>query len=171
MKKLLVLILLTIIYNTAKSQLDSLGNYADTAITLTLTQRAAVYIGFTIKHNQEIWPNRNAPTQLRNYIGSGNNLDSVFSVAVKASYITQLIQQLLTGQNEVVQADRISIINNSPSIPGYIALTTQIVAKANGSSSEKNVAIYVRDYYNSTVSQLAAARQSLINQVVIWSRN
>lgn len=147
-------------------------NYADSTITLTLTQRSAIYVGQYIKTNTSAaWTNRLTPSVLRPYIGSGSNLDSTFSVTLKADYIRGMIELLLGSQNEVVQADRRSIIDNAPSVPGYTALSTQIVNKANGNSSEKQTAIYIRDYYLQRLSDFAAVRAEYINAVVNWSRN
>lgn len=150
---------------------DSTANYGDTTITLTLTQRSAVYIGFYIKNSAQVWSNRLAPATLKNYVGTGTHLDSLFSVSLKANYISGMIDLLLTGQDEVVQADRLSIVNNSPTITGYTSLANQIVTKANGSSNEKNVAIYLRAYYNDRIAQSAALRAQNISNVVQWSQN
>lgn len=165
------LIFLALGYVSKSQAYDSTANYGDTSITLTLTQRSAIYMGFYIKNNANIWPNRLTPTLLKPYVGTGTHLDSIFSVPIKAGYITGLIDVLLTGQNELVQADRLSIINNSPSIPGYTALATQIVSKAGGNTSEKNVASFILSYYNNKVASLAATRSSIISQVVQWTQN
>lgn len=165
MKKLIIPFLLITI--GAKAQ-----DYSDSTITLTLTQRSAVYVGFYIKQNTpNAWKNRLTPATLKPYVGTGTHLDSVFTVTLKADYITGMISLLLTGQNELTQVDRLSIINNSPSIPGYTALATQIVNLANGNGGQKNTAIYIRDYYNNLVAQLAATRAQIISDVVQWSQN
>jgi hypothetical protein len=149
----------------------SAQNYNDTTITLQLTQRAALYIGRSIQQSFS-WQNRNAPTQLKAYIGSGANYDSlVGNVSVKASYVKGMIEMLLNLSGAIVEADKLSIINNSPSIPGYTALANQIVTKANGSSSEKQVAIFIRDYYNERVAAYGAVRLEAINSTVQWANN
>jgi hypothetical protein len=163
MKK--ALLALSILFSiSAKAQ-----NYSDSTVTLTLTQRAAVYIGYAVK-NQFSWANRNAPTQLQPYIGSGANLDSLFTVGVKASYIVGLVEGLLAGPNEAVQADRLKIINNSPTTPGYTSLASQIVSKASGNTSEKQVAQFILDYYNQRVTDFSNLRTQVISNVVQWSR-
>lgn len=167
---LIALLLLSASIVTKAQEYDSSGRYQDTLITLTLTQRSAIYIAYNIKQRGEVWQNWLAPSTLKPYVGTGTHMDSLFSVVVKASYITGLIDLLLTGQNEMVQADRLSIINASPSIPGYTSLATQIVNKANGSSSEKNVATYVLNYYNAKVASLSALRTQVITDVVKWTQ-
>lgn len=148
----------------------SAQNYNDSTITLQLTQRAAWYLGFYIKH-QGVWTDRTAPVTLKNYVGSGNNQDSLFNVTLKAGYIKGMIELLLSGPNEVTQADRLSIINNSSSIPGYTALSSQIVTIANGSGAQKNTAIFIRDYYLQRLADFAALRAENKASVIIWANN
>lgn len=148
----------------------SAQNYNDSTITLTLTQRAALYVGFYIKTSFS-WSNRTAPTTLKNYIGSGTNQDSLFSVTLKASHINGMIELLLAGPNEAVQVDRLSIINNSPSIPSYTSLASQITTLANGNGATKNTAIFIRDYYNARVAAFAALNTENKAGVVVWSNN
>ncbi len=171
MKKLLIVIAIITATTTAKAQAyDSSANYADTLITLQLTQRAAVYIGYYTRNYKLSWANRNAPTIFKSYVGTGTHLDSLFTVTLSAWYVTGMIDLLLTGQNQVVYADQQSVIFNSPTISGYTALATQITNKANGSTSEKNVATYILSYYNAKVAALAALRTQIITDVVNWSR-
>ncbi len=148
-------------------------NYNDTLVTVQLTQRAAWYIGFYIKNLplDNIWENRLTPTTFKPYVGSGTNPDSLYSVSVKSSYIKGMVELLLSGQNEVVQTDRLSIINASPTIGGYTSLATQIVNKAAGNTSEKLVAQYILDFYNLRVTQLAALRTANINSVIYWANH
>jgi len=146
-------------------------NYGDSTITLVLTQRAALYVGQSIKQSFS-WQNRLAPAQLKNYISSGNNYDSLLgSVTLKASFIKGMVEMLLSLPGAVVELDKASIINNSPTIPGYTGLASQIVTKANGASSEKNVAIFIRDYYNQRVADFGSLRAESIQGVVQWSKD
>lgn len=145
-------------------------NYADSNITLTLTRRAAWYVGHHIKQ-QSVWSDRLAPSALKNYVGTNTKPDSVFSVILKASYIKGMIDLLIGGTNEVTQADRLKIIDNSPATVGYTSLATQIVTKASGNTSEKQVAIYIRDYYLERLAAYSALREENINAVIEWSNN
>jgi hypothetical protein len=167
MKKALFAI--AILFSISASAQD-LPNYSDSNITLQLTQRAALYVGRGIQQSFT-WNNRLAPATLKNYVGSGLQLDSLFSVTLKAGYIKQMIELLINGSNEAVQVDRLSIINNSPAIPGYTSLASQIVTKANGNTSEKQVAIFIRDYYNQRVADFAAVRAEVISDVIKWANN
>ena len=164
MKKL-VFVLLSVISISASAQ-----KYSDSLITLQLTQRAAWYVGHHIKTGA-VWSDRTAPGVLKDYVGNGNKPDSLFYVTLKAGYIKGMIELLIGGQNEVVQADRLSIINNSPAIPSYTSLSTQIVNLANGNSSQKQVAIFIRDYYLQRLAELAALRLENKNAVINWSNN
>ena len=145
-------------------------NYADSLITLKLTQRAAWYIGLNIK-NASVWNDRTAPTVLKSYVGSGLNPDSLFTVTLKSGYIKGMIELLISGPNEVVQGDRLSIINNSPSIPTYTALATQIVTLANGNGAQKQAAIYIREYYLQRLADFANLLTEQINAAINWSNN
>jgi hypothetical protein len=167
--KIIITLALVLIGFSASAQ--DLPNYSDSNITLQLTQRAAWYIGFHIK-SQSVWNDRLAPAALKNYVGSGNNPDSLFTVTLKAGYIKGLVDLLLGGQNEVVQADRLSIINNSPTVPGgYISLSNQVISKAAGQSSEKLVAQHVLDYYTSRVAAFLSLRNENKNDVIKWANN
>lgn len=171
MKKLLIIILIFSSINGISQAYDSSANYQDTLITVQLTQRGALYIGYYVKQGYERWGYRLAPATFKPYIGTGTHLDSLFTVQLKAFYLTGLIETLLTRQNEVVQADRLSIINNSPSVPGYTSLASQISTKAAGSTSEKNVATFLLNYYNRRITELAALRSQIITDVVNWANN
>jgi len=171
MKKIIFIVLLFSSINGIAQAYDSSAHYEDTLITLQLTQRSALYIGYYVKQGYERWGFRLAPSTFKPYIGTGTHLDSLFTVQLKSFYINGLIETLLTRQNEVVQADRLSIINNNPSIPGYVSLAAQILAKSNGSSNEKNVATFVLSYYNRRIAELAALRTQIITDVVNWSNN
>jgi hypothetical protein len=151
----------------------SAQNYNDSTVTVQLTQRAAWYIGYHIKSlsGDNMWNNRTAPSTLKNYVGSGLNPDSLFTVTLKVSFIKGMLEILLSGQNEATQADRLSIVNGSPVIPGYTALSTQIVAKANGASSEKLAATEIVNYYNQRVADFGALRNEIISNVIKWANN
>jgi hypothetical protein len=147
--------------------------YADSLATFQLSQRAALVIGHYIKTlpAEAAWGNRNAPTTLKNYVGTGTRQDSLFTVTLKAIYITGMIDILLTASNEVIQADRLSIINNSPTIPGYTSLASQVVSKAAGNTSEKQVAQYILDYYNAKVAEALNINTNRKLEVVQWANN
>ena len=82
MKKILYIIATTLSIQVSAQE----TNYSDSSITLVLTQRTAYWVGAYIKNRFE-WSERNAPTQLRNYIGSGADEDSVFTVTFKSKYL------------------------------------------------------------------------------------
>ncbi len=145
-------------------------NYNDSLITLQLTQRAAWYVGFHIKQ-QSVWNDRLAPATLKNYVGSGLNQDSLFNVTVKSSWIKGMIELLVGGANEVVQADRLSIINNSPAIGGYTSLATQIVNLANGNGAQKQAAIFIRDFYLQRLADFSNVRTENKNGVISWAND
>jgi hypothetical protein len=167
MKKTLIAIAILF---SIKASAQDLPNYADSLLTIQGSQRMAIYIGRGIQQSFA-WNNRLAPATLKNYVGSGMQLDSLYTVTLKAGYIKQMIELLISGDNEAVQADRLSIINNSPAIPGYTSLAGQITALANGNGAQKNTAIFIRDYYLQRLADFAAARQEVIADVIRWANN
>lgn len=116
-------------------------------ITFLLTERAAFWIGYPIQKTFD-WNNRNAPTQLKNYIGDGTTPDRVFTVTLKAKLILDMVRTLMDSKLQVGYEDYRSIVLNQPAVPGYTALQTQMVQKANGSSDEKETAQWLIDQYN-----------------------
>jgi hypothetical protein len=64
-----------------------------------------------------------------------------------------------------------SLFNNSPSIPGYTALFTQVTTKADGNGSEKNAAIYVREKYNAYVATMTALYNEWYSKGLEFIRN
>lgn len=146
-------------------------NYWDSTISLILTQRAAIYIGQSIKKTFD-WKNRSAPDKLKTYIGSGTNYDSVLGVVtLKSSLIKGMVDLLFDLPESMVEKDKLSIINNTPAVPQYIALQNQLNQKANGSSGEKDVSIFLRDYLLQRVNFYIGLRLGGITEVVEWANN
>lgn len=164
MKQILTIIAIALCF-TAKAQ-----NYKDSLITVQLTQRAAYYVGNYVR-TQNVWGNRLAPEQLRPFIGSGTNPDSLFTVTVKADFITGMLEGLLGSPAQVSTDDRRSIVFNDPAVPGYTALATQVVGLASGNGPQKLVAQFIVDYYNQRVAAFNALRAEQISSIVTWSRN
>lgn len=127
-------------------------DYSDSSITLTLTQRCTYWIGAYIKNNFR-WSERTAPTVLKNYIGSGNNPDSlIVGVTFKAKYLLGAMDALISNPLQVGYADYRSIVLGMPSITGYTNLVTQINAIASGNSAQKNTAAWLKDEYQRLVA-------------------
>jgi len=148
-----LLILFSFISVSAAAQ-----NYNDSTITIQTTQQGADYIGRYLSGSitgDKIWSNKNMPSALKPYLGSGNNPDSLITVTIKAEFVIGMLNQLLTGEAFITAAAFNKILNNSPSIVGYTGLATQIVSKKNGNSSDKMVATFIYDWYVSrTAAQL-----------------
>jgi hypothetical protein len=124
----------------------------DSTITLQLTQRMAAWVAKGISITADT---RKQPDALKNFVGSGNNPDSLFTITAKAGLIRAGLELLLTRPLLLTIADYNSIILNSPAIPGYTSLKNQVVSKANGNTSEKQVAIWLRDWYLERESHFA----------------
>lgn len=139
-------------------------------ITLTLMEKAAFWVGYPIQKSFD-WNNRNAPTQLKTYIGDGTTPDRVFSVTLKSKYILDMVIGLLNSHLEIGYADYRSIILNQPAVPGYTALTTQLTQKANGSSSEKDTAQWLIDQYNILKANYKTAYDDQKAELIAWANN
>jgi hypothetical protein len=68
----------------------------------------------------------------------------------------------------VVLDDYNKTINNSPAIPGYTGLATQIVQKANGNSNQKAVSQWLLDWYNERVGNFNALLNENRQRIVNW---
>lgn len=176
MKKVLILALLFSASFSVKAQqnyADSLKKYAtykDSAIDMaSMLQISAIYISQFIKERGKEWPNRLAPDVLRPYVGKANKIDSVFNPPpMPAWYLTGMLEILITGASAAVEVDKAKVLDNNTSIPGYAALTTQIVGLSNGSSAYKWVAKYVLYYYLYRDQAVKNARLKFISEIVKW---
>lgn len=165
MKRIFSIFFLIVISFTSKAQ-----NYGDSLITLQLTQRCTYWIGQYVKTSFQ-WSERNAPTQMKDYVGSGNNPDSIIaSVTFKAKYLLGGLDALISQPLQVAYADYRAIVLNAPPVSGYTSLTTQINTIAAGSGAQKNTAQWLKDRYAERVAAFDALYQEQKNQVIIWSK-
>jgi len=147
-------------------------DYGDSTITLTLTQRTAWWIARGMKDNfnpdnaEEYFTVRAA---LKKAVGSGNNPDSVFTATIKAVYIKNAMELLVSRQLTFSIDDYNSIMLNSPSIPGYTALQNQIVSKANGNSAQKQTAIWLRDWFIERKQNFAELYTEEKARIIKWA--
>ena len=163
MKYLIITLCMTLTFGKASAQ-----NYADSNITVQLTQRSAYWIGQYIQTSFN-WKDRLAPDVLRPYVGSGTKPDSIFTVSMRASYLTGLLERLLSVPTAVAYEDYNAIIYNQPAVVGYVALANQVVIKANGNTSEKQVSQWVVDYYNRRMGDYGKLYTEQKNNVIKWS--
>jgi hypothetical protein len=161
MKKLIYIFAILFAFN-ANAQ-----NYSDTSITVQLPQRFAFYIARHIESNLTV-QTRTLPDVLKPYLGGGKKLDSLFTVTFSAGLLRGGLEQLLTSPLLVVLDDYNKTINNSPAIPGYTSLATQIVQKANGTSNQKAVAQWLLDWYNERVANFSALLNENRQRIVNW---
>jgi len=74
-------------------------NMDDSTINLQLSQRMAYWVGNAIRISPE-WSNRTAPDIFRAYIGNGHKPDSLFNVTIKAKFLRQGIEALITSRTQ-----------------------------------------------------------------------
>lgn len=129
-------------------------------ITIQIPLKAVVLYASYMSQSPS-WENRKAPDYLLTVVGANTNPDTLVNVTIQAQQLADFAIRL-TGENYgIINIVARSIFNNSPAIPGYTALFTQVVAKANGTSSEKDAAAYVVDRYNSYTQSMT----DLYNQI------
>lgn len=165
MKRIFSVLFLIAISFTSKAQ-----NYGDSLITLQLTQRCTYWIGQYVKTSFQ-WSERNAPTQMKDYIGSGNNPDSIIaSVTFKAKYLLGGLDALISQPLQVAYTDYRAIVLNAPPVSGYTSLVTQINTIASGSGSQNLTAQWLKDRYSERVAAFDALYQEQKKSVIIWSK-
>lgn len=146
----------------------SAQNYADSNITVQLSQRSAYWIATHVRNNFS-FDVRKMPEILAPYVGSGTRPDSLFSVTLEAKYITGLVELLFSSATAVAIDDYNSIIYNTPTVPGYTALATQVVTKA-ASGNQRATAQYIVDYFNRRKADFNAVRAEYVNKIVNWTK-
>lgn len=150
---------------SAKSQ-----SYGDSSITLTLTQRTAYWIGQYVRVSFT-WSERNAPTQLKNYIGSGSNPDSVMTnITFKSKFLLGAMDALISQPLQVSYADYRAIVLNMPAVGGYTALVTQVNALAAGNGAQKLTAQWLKDQFALRTAAFDALYIEQKNTTIQWSR-
>ena len=160
-----LLILFTLISVTAGAQ-----NYADSTITITSTQRLAGFIARAIREKPS-WEDRKMPDVMKNFVGSGNNQDSVFTVTIKARHLFAGISQLIDRPLLLMYSDYRSIMMNLPVIVGYTPMVTQIQTIAAGITSQKLAAQWVIDMYQQRVNAYNALDTEEKSAVQTWKNN
>ena len=164
MKKTLYIFAILFAVN-AKAQ-----NYGDSLITLTLTQRASYWVGQYVRESFK-WSERNAPTQLKNFIGSGSNPDSLFTTTFRAKYILGAMELMVSQPLQVSYIDYRYIFFNQPAVGGYSPLTTQINTKANNTNDPQRLtAQWLRSRYQERVDAYEALYNEQKNETIRWSK-
>lgn len=116
-------------------------------ITITIPVKALVLYAYYMSVNPS-WENRKVPDYLITIIGNRTNPNDLVTLTVDANQLLNFIFSISDDRYTKIGDAVRSIFSNSPAIAGYTALFTQIVAKANGTSSEKDAAAYLVEKYN-----------------------
>lgn len=125
-------------------------------ITITIPVKALVLYAYYMSINPT-WENRKVPDYLVSVIGNHTNPNDLVTMTVDAGQLLNFIFKLSDDNYTKVGDAARSIFSNSPSIPGYTALFNQIIAKANGTSSEKDAAAYMVAQYNQYTQMMSNA--------------
>lgn len=170
MKKLLFIFSILLSLQSSAQETQPVS-YADSSLTVVITQGFAVQLGNYIRNRFE-WQERDAPTKLKNYIGSGTDLDSLAgTVVVKAKHVLAVMDALNENKLGLTYEEYRQIVLGVPTVAGYTGMAAQINSKANGTGPEKNAAIWARDEYAKRTAANDALKKAEIQETVIWSRN
>lgn len=164
MKKILLILLLFAF--KAQAQTDT----ANSPITVLLPVKGVVLCGYYLSQNPN-WNDRKAPDAMASLIGSGTQPDSIVTVTMSAVKLATFASQLLSERYGAAGTVARSILSNTPSITGYSALSTQINAKASGSTSQKDAAIYVKNKYNAYLQTMSDLYDQMYSSGLNWIRN
>ena len=149
----------------------SAQNYADTLITVQLPRVAAWWVTKSIE-SQITANNYRDIAIFKPYVGDSTKPDSLFTVTLKAGYIKSALELLITRPLELALSDRLKIIDNqrvnstAVAITGYTGLAAQIVTLANGNGAQKNVAVWLRDWYISRTQDFLNLYRDERNNVI-----
>lgn len=161
-----IFILIVFLTSGIRSQAQ---NYADSNITLQLSQRSAYWISTHVRNNFS-FDVRKMPEILAPYVGSGTKPDSLFTVTLQAKYIKGLVEILFAAPTATAIDDYNSILFNTPAVVGYTALANQVVGIAGGNGSQKLTAQWIVDFYNSRKNDFNNLRADYIKNIVNWTK-
>lgn len=165
MKKTLFAILIFLSFKST-AQIDS----ATATITVLLPVKGIVLYSNNLSQTFD-WAYRKLPDQILPLIGSGNQPDSVVTVSLTAGRLLNFVNWLMSERYGAVNAVARSIMNNSPSIPGYTALVTQVSTLAAGNGSQKAAATYVLNQYTIYTNTLTNLYNSYYANGLNWIKN
>ena len=154
----------------AFSQPDSTSIYADSSITVVIPKKTIWAYAYYISESPA-WSNRKIPDQLKLLIGSNNLPDSLINVSIRAGNLVNFLNRLQAERNEAVRDFYRSVLLNTPAIGGYTALQTQIINKANGNSSEKLAATYIKDKFLEYQAALQVLWNEQISRGLNWIKD
>jgi len=165
MKKIIIIIL---VFLSVKStaQVDS----TTLPITVTIPVKAVILYGYYLSQSFA-WADRKAPDQINALVGSGTLPDSLTTVTLAAGKLSTFAINLLSDRYGALSTVNASIFSNSPSIPGYTALFSQVNTIANGAGSQKAAGTYVKNQYNNYVATMAALYTQMQAAGLSWIKN
>lgn len=138
------------------------------AVTVKLPVKAIVLYGDYLSKFYLNWDERKTPDALLPLIGSGTQPDSVVNVTTSGAKLSNFIIQLLQYDYGTIATTARSILSNSPSIPGYTALTTQITTIANGNTSQKAAAQSIITNYTAFTQSQTDKYNSMYNNGIYF---
>jgi hypothetical protein len=175
MKKLFVLIAITFSLSASAQLADStaykdsvLNSYANNLMPLKLPVKAIALYAYYFSRDFK-WANRLAPDAYKVLIGSGTKPDSLVNVSLTAKNITEFAQNLQGERYGAVYNYARSIFENTPAIPGYTSLITQLLTLGiTGTPDQKNGFTYVNTKYGAYSTNLTDMINQYYTQGIYW---
>lgn len=165
MKKLMTIIFLFVAFNSY-SQVDT----SKLIITLTLKQKHIAYMGDDLSKSNTL-----ADLQIRDslikYLGSGNSLDSVVTVKLKAGQILKFVQATMNDQSGNVYAMINEMATGTVAANGWQGLVGQLIVKKSTANGEQGVSIWLYDEIAGWFGRHQAVLAEKLNSGKTWLKS
>ena|SRR5690348_14547871 len=125
-----IFLLLTFFYLKTSAQVDT----TQLPISMQFKVKHIGYMAGKLASNNTL-ADANLRDSLKKYIGSGNNIDSVVTIHLKAGYILNFIQQLFNEQATNTYSVIYEIGNGAT---GYTGIVAQLISKGTNVNDPEN---------------------------------
>lgn len=176
LKSLFVILMAFSISITAKAQYDGLDNRIDSAskankntvISITLPVKAVKLFGEYMK-DRPSWDDEGIRTYLKGRVPNAQTSDdSLVNITGRANLLANYVNWLQAQEQAHIADFMRQIFNNSPAIPGYTGLATQINSLAVGTATANYAANYVKQRYLLNITDLEARLDNRITSGALW---
>ena len=161
-KRLLIMkntLLAFLFFATTATAQDSTAQYAESPVTVTVTQ---FFASILLNSFEPTYEKADLIDAVKPFAGSGTKPDSTFTVSVKAKHLWTAINYIMTAPSVSGYENFAKYILNQKiggtgaAITGYTALRTQIINKANSATAERFAAQWIVQQYTERENALNA---------------
>lgn len=153
------------------SRIDSASKAnKNTNISITLPVKAVKLFGVFMK-DRPGWENETLRTYLKTRVPNAQtNDDSLVNITGKAALLSNFVNWMQTIEQAEIADFMRQIFFNTPAIPGYTGLGSQINTLSVGTSANNYAANYVKQRYNLMITDLEARLAGKITSggLFIW---